>query len=413
VDTSYQYSADGDLVRATDLGRGSAEMRYDPIGQLLALVPEEAKQELFHFDVCGNVFEADDGAPPRSYGKGNRLLAHGDTRLVWDDDGRLVEKWVSAEEVWRYSWNGAGKLSEVEAPNGDVVRFGYDAFARRVTKEVHVRQPGGANVLRDRTRFVWDGEVLAHEVKERSVHKGDPVVAERTYVFEDDSFEPVAHKESGAWYHYVNDPIGTPERLLDAAGNVAGDLRRSAWGKTETDPSSESTTPIRFAGQYADEETGLSYNFFRYYDPETAQYIQRDPIGLVGGLHAYAYAPNPFLWIDPLGLAVNTPNTGVVYLRTDPVTGKQYVGKSKSKEAYERRKKAHDRKKKKGCAGHPGCDFQELETGIGGEPALSQAEEDWIRVGGGPGGRPGQTGPLENKVHGQASDKYNGNIPFP
>ncbi|MEB6334254.1 RHS repeat-associated core domain-containing protein [Serratia rhizosphaerae] len=58
--------------------------------------------------------------------------------------------------------------------------------------------------------------------------------------------------------------------------------------------------PLRFQGQYFDAETGLHYN--RYYDPQTGSYISQDPIGLVGGMNPYRYAPNPLGWADPWGL---------------------------------------------------------------------------------------------------------------
>ena len=57
-----------------------------------------------------------------------------------------------------------------------------------------------------------------------------------------------------------------------------------------------------FAGQYFDEESGLAYNRFRYYDPESACYISSDPIGLQGGETPYAYVFNPTDWLDPWGL---------------------------------------------------------------------------------------------------------------
>ena len=41
--------------------------------------------------------------------------------------------------------------------------------------------------------------------------------------------------------------------------------------------------PFRYQGQYEDIETGLYYNRFRYYSPESGTYISQDPIRLAGG----------------------------------------------------------------------------------------------------------------------------------
>ncbi|MBI0069005.1 MULTISPECIES: RHS repeat-associated core domain-containing protein, partial [unclassified Snodgrassella] len=59
---------------------------------------------------------------------------------------------------------------------------------------------------------------------------------------------------------------------------------------------------LRYQGQYLDRETGLHYNTFRYYDSDTGRLTQPDPIGLLGGINLYQYAPNAFMWIDPWGL---------------------------------------------------------------------------------------------------------------
>ncbi|WP_331461430.1 RHS repeat-associated core domain-containing protein [Pseudoalteromonas sp. SWXJZ94C] len=63
------------------------------------------------------------------------------------------------------------------------------------------------------------------------------------------------------------------------------------------------TQPIRFQGQYLDEESGLHYNRYRYYSPKQQRFINQDPIGLVGGINHYQYAPNPVNWVDPFGLS--------------------------------------------------------------------------------------------------------------
>lgn len=61
--------------------------------------------------------------------------------------------------------------------------------------------------------------------------------------------------------------------------------------------------PFRFQGQYFDEETGLHYIRYRYYDPDTARYLTQVPIGLAGGFHVYSYIRNPTGRTDALDLS--------------------------------------------------------------------------------------------------------------
>jgi RHS repeat-associated protein len=77
--------------------------------------------------------------------------------------------------------------------------------------------------------------------------------------------------------------------------------RHEVWGRARVWVN-EVDNPIRLQGQYEDEETGLHYNRHRYFDPTIGAFISNDPLGLEAGSNLHRYAPNTWLWADPLGL---------------------------------------------------------------------------------------------------------------
>ena len=95
-----------------------------------------------------------------------------------------------------------------------------------------------------------------------------------------------------------------PEELTDEAGEIVWEGSYQLWGKPIQEIAhTEIQQNLRYQGQYLDRETGLHYNIFRYYDPDTGRFTQPDPIGLAGGFNLYQYAPNSLNWLDPLGLS--------------------------------------------------------------------------------------------------------------
>ncbi|MFQ1700249.1 RHS repeat-associated core domain-containing protein [Loktanella agnita] len=110
----------------------------------------------------------------------------------------------------------------------------------------------------------------------------------------------------------MTDHIGTPRELVSEDGKrtawrakfgLRGNAEKIDIWRGEAANGGEVTCNIRFQGQWADEESGLHYNRFRYYDAEAGQYLSSDPIRLKGGIRLQGYVTDPNYWIDPRGLA--------------------------------------------------------------------------------------------------------------
>ncbi len=135
--------------------------------------------------------------------------------------------------------------------------------------------------------------------------------------------EPVAMKAAGAWYWFLCDHLGTPQKLIDNSGNLVWEAAYLPFGKARV-ITADIENNLRFPGQYFDAETGLHYNWHRYYDPELGRYITADPIGLEGGINLYAYVNgNPLNFIDPSGgnpLLLGVVAISAYYLLANPDT---------------------------------------------------------------------------------------------
>jgi len=288
----YSYDVAGRLVTLNDRRWGRTTYSYDACERLIRAAAEGAWGESFAYDAAGNVQTISRTASGTSellrcsYEPGGRLLEMGDTAFQYDEEGRLIEaarrRGVLAE-ARTYSWSCADELMSVRLEDGRELRFSYDALGRRWTEQ-------SDNIERE---WHWDGWQLA-EFRENGK---SPV----RYVFDPETFEPVLRLEGANSYAYLTDHIGTPYELIDRHGRVAWSARLSAWGEP-TELASEASERLRFAGQFADPETGLHYNGFRYYDPRTGRYISQDPLGPGGDVNPYAYTYNPVNWTDPLGL---------------------------------------------------------------------------------------------------------------
>jgi RHS repeat-associated protein len=208
--------------------------------------------------------------------------------------------------VWRYRWDANSQLRGLITPDGEQWHYRYDAFGRRISKR---RQEATRSKLAGYD-YLWSGGQL---IEETPVYAdGTPAYEESIHwLYEPGALTPAARRENGQLHYVVSDHMGTPRELLTEKGDVAWASRLSTWGDATryrlAANDDKLSCNLRFAGQYADEESGLHYNRHRYYDSETGQYLSPDPIGLAGGVNPYGYVHNPLGWIDPLGLACCPP----------------------------------------------------------------------------------------------------------
>ena len=212
----------------------------------------------------------------------NQLAVRGGTSYTYDAAGRLL-----SDGIRTFSWDALGRLRQVEANAVVLASYGYDSQNRRVRKTV------GANT----TYYLYDLENrLTAEIS------GSGTVL-REYIWLEN--EPLALREyelRPGLYFYINDHLGTPQQLITADGTVVWQAAYLPFGEAQLRVGTI-TNNLRFPGQYYDAETGLHYNWNRYYNPDTGRYLSPDPIGLEGGLNLYAYVENdPVNWMDPEGL---------------------------------------------------------------------------------------------------------------
>jgi RHS repeat-associated protein len=277
----YKYDAEDNLIELRDSNKGVSRFAYDPIERLSETLRPEREVERFIFDSTGNLIRR--GAREFRYGAPDRLINTGNATLIYDDVGNLVEK-RRAGSVIRYNYDSDNRLTAVETEEGGRIEFAYDAFGRRI----------GKNTKSGAVGFLWDGDVLLSEERRGEF---------KEYCFSDSSYEPLWSSGEDGLNVYHTDYLGTVQEVTSEQGEIVWSAEYDVYGRIRRLPADKAENQIlRFQGHYDDDETGLYYNFFRYYDPEIGRYITQDPIGIGGGINLYEYTHNPLNCIDPLGL---------------------------------------------------------------------------------------------------------------
>lgn len=415
----YRYTVDGQLDQVRRDGVLVADYDYDLNGNRTQVVRDGVP--------VGSVID------PRT----DQLVSQGGVHYAYDPAGDLVSR-TGPEGMTRYQYDAAGGLRRVELPDGRVITYTLDAGGRRIERRVD-------DALSQ--AFLYDPAVQGPVAQLDA--SGDVV---SRFVYATSTVVPDYVVRGGVRYRIVHDDLGSPRAVVNTeTGETVERVEYDEFGRTLTD-TNPGFQPFGYTGGLKDTDTGLVRLGARDYDPETGRFTTRDPLGYAGGdTNLYAYAGgDPINQIDPSGLdaiavamtactalnviegraslrdlaivtamvAVPVPlaavyvkvkrgaaaakleREGIVYLRTDKLGGKPYVGQAKSATRYGERQVEHARD-------HPFADFEYDILGRA-EPgtALDRLEEFFIRQHGGPTTKRNPGGSLANKRHQMSDSRY-------
>ncbi len=284
----YTYDSVLNVSTQTD-SDGAHDYIYDGLDRLTQATHPTGvglpDQENFDYDQVGN---REDTTDPTlyDYDTNNRVLQSPGLTYSFDDDGSQTGR--SDGSTYRYNaYNRFIAFNHGETS----AAYAYSPMGQRLNKSV-----GGQAEY-----FLWDGKRLIGEYDA----SGNRL---QRYAYLPADYLPVQTADTNGIYDAHGDRLQTPRLLTDAEKQVLWRLRSKAYGQAIVDEDADGdgialTFNQRFPGQYFDEESKLHYNFFRHYDPSTLRYLESDPVGLAGGLNAYAYVRgNPLRLVDPLGL---------------------------------------------------------------------------------------------------------------
>jgi RHS repeat-associated protein len=322
--SSRVYRPDRLLLSQT-YGNGLKETRgYDLQGRLTSQSLGTADSRIYGYDANSNITSLQNTALTGSYGydaldrlvqdsitsipsssvslgydaNGNRTSDGNGTYIYLNASNRLTQRAGQSttldatgntvnDGIYSYAYDNAGELQSVSQGTATLGSYVYNHQRQRT------RKTAGS------TTTVYHYDIRGNLILETDA-SGIPQAA---YVWVDDQpLVQITKSGSTDTLSYLHtDHEGAPRLATSATKAVVWHWEGRAFG--ESAPTGSVTVNLRYPGQYADAETGLHYNWHRYYDPRMGRYVSSDPIGLRGGLNTYLYAAaNPLRYIDPLGL---------------------------------------------------------------------------------------------------------------
>ena len=247
----------------------------------------------------------------------------GATSMTYDANGNMTG-WSDSSGSHTLTYDFENRLASF-VTSSVTASYLYDPQGRRLEKTVN-----GVT-----TRYLWDGATMIAELDGTNQ-------VQRIHTYNPQTMEPVSTAIGCTAYFYITDHLMTPQMLTSMSDTTVWYAELNAFG-TATLITDTVTNNLRFPGQYADVESGLYYNYARYYMPSIGRYIQPDLINittlqivrkaLAANLNyiSYALEPHesyPVSLIYKLLLTTPQMQNAYLYTGSNPLTYIDYKGQS-------------------------------------------------------------------------------------
>lgn len=310
---------------------GIVNNAYDEFGRVTVANPGAPKERTYGYDANGNLTGIKALDPVRysqsfSYDALNRLTGgqggvYGDIGYTNDDVGNRLTKTINGQtENYTYI-DGTNKIEQITGTattvfshdaNGNIIGIGNRTFVYNQNNRL-VRVEQGDSILGEYSYNGLGQRVIKIAGGQTTLFHYDldgDLIAESDangiftveYLYKDKTLLAKVDVADDKLLFYHNSYLGFPQALADDTNTIVWEGLYRPFGDVLVNPYSSAENNLRMPGQYFDSETGLHYNYNRYYDPKLGRYLQADPIGLAGGINLYTYAQNnPVNAIDPDG----------------------------------------------------------------------------------------------------------------
>lgn len=279
-------------------GSKNETYQYDELYRLYTIT--STKPETLNYDAVGN---RQNGPGPGDtvydHNNANQMTLGRKLSYDYDNRGNQTTKTVpgATDKTWVQTWDYQDRLVKVEKTKGTekrTITFKYDPFGRRIEKKF-VQTKNGVTQT-ETTNYVYDNEDIVLEI-----FTTDTMTEKTFYIHGPAIDEPLALERNGQYFYFHQDGLGSVTSITNAAHAVVQTYEYDSYGMVTPSPNFRNS--YTWTGREWDPETGTYYFRNRTYDPMDGRFIQKDPIGMAGGINVYAYVDgNVENMTDPYGL---------------------------------------------------------------------------------------------------------------